>query len=527
MPALPSHLLEPVLTTEGMRLADRHAIEQLSLPGRLLMENAGRAAADIIEQQLGPASRRKVLVICGKGNNGGDGLVLARVLHARGARVQVAVIGSPDELTPDAIANWDAVSRIAEHSDDLEVAVVTSPERLNRFWPEWVIDALLGIGVTGPLRDPASGFARFINECEAPCVALDVPTGLDSDTGEAGDDTVRAKLTVTMGARKMGLLFRNGPGFAGDVQVADIGIPRFQLDAAVLSGHGGWLSSDRFVEQVVRPRQHGAHKYSAGRVFAIAGSRAYPGAAIMTALAAARSGAGAVLLAAPESIRPILETRLTEVMTLSVSETSAGTFAAGAEKLLVEHANGADAVIIGPGIGRDPETQALVRQLIPQIEKPLVIDADGLNALSDDTGVLREYRGTGLILTPHLGEMRRLVGGGELDEMRPFDMAVAWAQRFGCTLLLKGAPSAVGTPDGELYLSGATTSALASAGTGDVLTGVTCALLAQGLTAPAAALAALHISGRAAQRFTATHAPHTMIASDIINELPNVFPAWR
>jgi ADP-dependent NAD(P)H-hydrate dehydratase / NAD(P)H-hydrate epimerase len=525
MPALPSHLLEPVLTAEGMRSADQHAIEHLSLPGRLLMENAGRTAADFIEKQLGTASRRRVLVLCGKGNNGGDGLVIARVLHARGARVRVAVLGSPDELTPDATANWDSLNRIAEHVDDLEVAVVTSPERLNRFWPEWVIDALLGIGVSGPLHDPVDGFARFINECEALCVAVDVPTGLNSDTGEAGQNTVRANLTVTLGARKMGLLFRDGPDCAGKVHVTDIGIPRFELDAAIRSGHGGWMSTDHFIEEVVRPRQHGAHKYSAGRVFAIAGSRAYPGAAVMTALAAARSGAGAVLLAAPESIRPIVEGKLTEVMTLPTRETSVGTFAADAEDLLVEHANEADAVLIGPGIGRDPETRTLVRKLIRQIEKPLVIDADGLNALSDDTGIIREYRGSELILTPHLGEMRRLVGGGEIDEMRPYEVALAWAERFNCTLVLKGAPSVVGTPEGELYLSGAATSALAAAGTGDVLTGVTCALLAQRLAAPAAALAALHISGRAAQRFALTHSPRTMIASDIIDELPNVFPA--
>lgn len=524
MAQLPMHLFEPVLTAAAMRAADQRTIEELGLPGRVLMESAGRGAADLIEARFGPAAGRRVLVLCGRGNNGGDGLVLARVLHARGADVRACIVGE-GELTPDASANLELLEAIAAQEPRLRVGRGSHPEGLDRYWAEWVIDALLGIGVTEALREPIASFARWINDAPAHRIALDLPTGLDSDSGEAHDGAVRAELTVSMATRKAGLVFGEAPTHAGEVHIADIGIPRFVIEAALAQAGAGWRSTDAAVAAMLPPRPSGAHKYSAGRVFAVAGSLGFPGAAVMTAAAAARAGAGAVVVAMPAGVRAILEARLSEVMSLPMQETDEGSIAAASVDVMLARAAEADAVIVGPGLGRHPETQQVIRTLIARVEAPIVLDADGLNALAGHTRLLRDAPAAERVLTPHLGEMRRLAGDESLTLDRAYASARTWAERLGCILLLKGSPSVVATPGGEVFIGGSHTPALATAGSGDVLTGVIGGLMAQGMSGIAAAVAALHLTGRAAERFAAGHAARTMLAGDILVELPHVLPA--
>ena len=381
------------------------------------------------------------------------------------------------------------------------------------------MDALLGIGVTGPLRDPVDALARWINGQSAPIVSLDVPTGLDSDDGTAQPDAVRAGLTVTMAALKAGLLFNDGPAHAGRVEVVDIGIPPHLLADALTMPGCALRSTDAAVRRLLPIRAADAHKYTAGKVVAVAGSRAFPGAAAMASEAAARAGAGAVVCCTPASARPLVAAQRPEVMTAPLPETAEGTLAHDALQDLLDRAADADAVLVGCGLGKHRETQALVRALLPRLEAPLVLDADGLNALAGHAGLLREHAARRWILTPHLGELRRLAGD-DLDATNRIRLAAEWAARWDSVLVVKGMPSVVGVPGGPVLIGGAGGPALATAGTGDVLAGMTAGLLAQGLAPAEAAICALHLGGLAADRYAATRDPRSMLATDLLRELP-------
>ncbi len=505
-----------------MRTADRRTMDAFGLPGFALMETAGRGAADAIERSFGPVAGRALLVLAGRGNNGGDGLVVARVLAARGAAVRVVTLASEDRATEDTARNLRLFRDLAEHDDRL---------RLDRFEdirqlaaanpPDLVVDALLGIGVTEPLREPIGAISRWINGQPAPVVALDVPTGLDSDTGRAAPDAVRAALTVTMAARKTGLLFNDGPAHAGRVEVVDIGVPPHILrDVLPLPGCA-LRSTDEAVRRLLPVRAADAHKYTAGRVVVVAGSRAFPGAAVMASEAAARAGAGAVVCCTPEGARPLVAVHPPEVMSAPFPETAEGTLAEGALRGLLDRTKDADAVLVGCGLGKHAETQALVRDLLPRLRAPVVLDADGLNALAGHTDLLGGPAAGRWVLTPHLGEFKRLAGD-DVDTGDRVRLVAEWAARWRCVLVLKGMPSVVGTPDGRVFIGGAGNVALATAGTGDVLAGMTAGLLAQGLAPAEAAVCALHLGGRAADRYAATRDPRTMLATDLLRELPYV-----
>jgi len=515
-------LFEPVLSTEAMRAADRATMEEFGLAGRVLMETAGRGVCDAVEQRLGPMEGRRVLVLCGTGNNGGDGLVIARVLHARRAEVRAVILAGADRLTEDAAANLTALRTVAEGASGLTVDVLDDPAGLNPYWPEVVVDALLGIGVSGPLREPLAAFCRWTHATPAPVVAVDVPSGLDSETGHAAEGTVRAALTVTMAARKPGHLFASGPEHCGEVEVVDIGVPPHLMAEALAAEGSARRSTDAAVRALLPLRSADAHKYTAGRVLAVCGALAFPGAAVLAATAAARAGAGAVTLAIPESARPLAQAHLVEVMSAPMPETPDGTLALAALDPILERAESADAVVLGPGLGRHAETQTLVRRLLPRLRCPVVLDADGLTALAGHADLLRSLQAP-LVLTPHLGEFRRLAGQ-DLDEDRRIPLAVEWARRWGVTLVVKGMPSVVGTPEGTVYVSAPAPPALATAGTGDVLAGMTAGLLAQGLAPEAAAVCALHVGGRAAERYGQRAAASSLLASDLLTEAPRASP---
>lgn len=504
-------LLLPVLSADGMRAADSATMADWGVPGRTLMETAGRAVADAVEAELGSAAGRTVVVLAGKGNNGGDGLVAARVLHARGSRVHVAALAT-DQSPPDTAANLALLHRLAESSDRLTVGAADArlPER-----PDAVVDALLGIGVAGALRDPVAGLCAAANAMRgagAPVVAVDVPSGLDADTGAAADGSVRATVTLAMGGLKAGLLLGAGPALAGRVQTVEIGIP-----AALLREHAAaWTPGDGWLDAVLPRRAADAHKYAAGRALCVVGSRAYTGAAVLATRAACRAGAGAVVAAVPESVRATLDAHALEVMAAALPETADGTLAESAGELLVERLGRTDAVLIGCGLGRHDETQAAVRSLAARaaaMELPTVLDADALHAVRPGSGP--ELSGP-FVLTPHLGEMRRLVGD---SAWTPTDRVAAvreWATRWGVTLVLKGMPSVVGGADGRVWVGPPPAPGLATAGTGDVLAGMTVGLLAQGLPPAEAALAALGLGARAAARFAESARPASMLASDLL-----------
>jgi NAD(P)H-hydrate epimerase len=520
----------PALTADAMREADRYTIEEYGLPSFTLMESAGRGCAERIQHAYGPLDGEAVVVLCGKGNNGGDGLVVARQLRAAGARVHVVLAGAPDELSEDTARNLSLLRQLQDDgADDDRLTIDTLGDldaltaTADALHPRLYVDALLGTGLTSDVRDPIRSLVDWVNERDAPTVALDVPTGLHSDTGAVLGVAVRADRTVTMAAPKVGLRIGDGPTYAGPVAVVDIGIPPFVLDRAAAQPGCVRQTTDAAVRAWWPERTPDAYKYSVGTALVVGGAPRFTGAPVMAAKAAGRSGAGYVSCACPETVQPTLAGALTTVPTLPLPTANDGDGVApdAALDALAESLDTADALLVGPGLGRAPQTEQFVRRLVQAVDTPLVIDADGLNALAGHLDELAAHVDGPWILTPHAGEFRRLVGA-EVDLTDRVRVAQSYAERWGAVCLLKGAPSIIAGPEGRALVGSITTPALATAGTGDVLAGQCVGLLAQGVPPVETAAAALHVGGAAAERYGATHDSRSMAATDLLDMIPRV-----
>lgn len=516
--------LEPVLTASAMREADRYTIETFGIPGFTLMETAGRGAAAVIEAYFGPLAGKTVACYCGKGNNGGDGLVVARVLYEHGARVRVVLLADEDDMTSDAAQNLRLLRALKTHDTEnrLDLLPLGSVDALADLPPSDLhIDALLGTGLTSALRDPVRSLVDWINAQPQPTVALDVPTGLNSDDGTAPGVAVEAELTVTMGALKAGLLLGEGPRLAGRIEVVEIGIPAFVLEQAAATPGCARRTTDAPIRTWLPERAHDANKYSAGLALVVAGAPGMTGAPVMAATAAARVGAGYVVCACHETIQPTLSVKLTEVTTIALPDADGGIAPEASLEALRPRLEKAQALLVGCGLGRHPETQRFVRLLLESATCPVVVDADGLNALARHTDWIEKHARGNWILTPHMGEFRRLAGNN-VDATDRIRTVQAYARRWNCVLVLKGLPSVTGWPDGQVYVNGTGNPALATAGTGDVLAGMCAGLLAQGVSPGRAAVAALHLGGAAADRYVRRHGSRSMMATDLLRHLPPV-----
>jgi len=511
-----------------MRAADRHTIEEYGIPSFTLMEVAGRGCAEHIQNAYGPLDDETVVVLCGKGNNGGDGLVVARHLLADDVQVHVVLTSAPDELSGDAAQN---LSLLRQHDGDEAAGALTIEvlddlgalmDTIDALHPRLYVDALLGTGLTSEVREPMASLVERINERDGPTVAVDVPTGLHSDTGAVLGVAVQADRTVTMAAPKVGLLVGEGPTRAGTIERVDIGIPPFVLDRVAAQPGCVRQTTDAAVRAWWPARCHDAYKYSVGMALVVGGAPQFTGAPVMAAKAAGRSGAGYVSCACPETIQSTLSGALTTVPTLPLPTGDDGGIVPDAGlQALDEVLEKADALLVGPGLGRAPETEQFVRRLVQETDTPLVVDADGLNALAGHMEACADQVDVPWILTPHAGEFRRLAGG-DVDLTDRVRVAQTYAQRWGAVCLLKGAPSIVAGPEGRAFVGSITTPALATAGTGDVLAGQCVGLLAQGVPPVEAAAAALHVGGAAAERYGATHDSRSMVATDLLDMIPRV-----
>ena len=514
---------QPVLSADAMREADRFTIDEYGLPGFTLMETAGRGAADHIEKTYGPLGKKSVTCFCGKGNNGGDGFVVARLLYSRGACVRVFTMSSSDNMREDAARNLRLLTRLADEDDTNRLSIhrfESLAQAAGFAAPDLYIDALLGTGLTSDLREPIRGLVGWLNGRPQPVTALDVPTGLHSDTGRALGTAVEADLTITMAALKAGLLINDGPHYAGHTEVVEIGIPHFALRRAHNQPGAGKRPTEALIRSWLPRRAHDAHKYSAGLALVIAGSPGLTGAPMMASTAAARSGAGAVVCACPESVQPILAGKMTEIMTLALPETEEDDLAPEtALEALEARMEKASALLVGPGLGQRPGTQQFIRTLLATFDGPVVLDADGLNALAGHTDLLAKHAGGQWILTPHAGEFKRLADDdASLDDR--LRIVQQYAERWNCILLLKGMPSLIGCPDGTTFVNPTGSTALATAGTGDVLAGLCTGLLSQGLPPRQAAACALYLGSAAAERYVVRRHPNTLMAMDLLDELP-------
>jgi hydroxyethylthiazole kinase-like uncharacterized protein yjeF len=496
--------LEPLYDAQGMRDTDAWAIEERGVPSLDLMEAAGGALA---EAALEAASAGPARIVCGKGNNGGDGLVAARHLASMGQEVEVLLLWPAGELTEDAAANLERLSDGAREIEANELVGALEGSSV-------VVDAIFGTGFEGAPRDVAEGAIEAINACQAPVVAADIASGVDASTGRVDGIAVEADVTVSFHAPKLGHWIAPGKWHTGELRVAEIGIP-----PDTPAEPGGGLIAAEVLDAAPRRDAHST-KFSSGQVLVVGGSRGLTGAVCLSASASARAGAGYATVAVPGDLEPIFEAKLTEVMSIGCPGPG-GRLGPEAAEPILDAAERAAAVVLGPGMGRSREAFALARILAAKIEAPLVLDADGLNALAGELEVLAG-RSSPTVLTPHAGELGRLLDI-ESDEVsaRRLESAREAAAGSGAIVVLKGDDTLVVERAGRLAVNGLASPALATAGTGDVLSGMVAALLARGMDPYDAACAGVYAHARAG-RVAAGRVglAESVIATDVIEAIP-------
>jgi len=521
--------MEPVLTAAQMRDADRRTIEEIGLPGAVLMENAGAAVARALRARH-PSARRP-LILCGKGNNGGDGFVVAR--HLLDLEPSVFLFGSRQEVRGEARLHMGVLERsggvLVEVGDEASWART----RAAAAQADVAVDALLG---TGLHQAPAGALAQAIALLRAlraergvPVVAVDIPSGVPSDSGELGWDAVDAELTVTFAAPKYGHVLPPACDHVGALIVADIGIP-----AAVLaqSSPSLWLAEESDVAKAYPPRAPNAHKGTFGHVLVAAGAVGKTGAAVLSASGALISGAGLVTVATPAPALPMVAYGRPELMTEPLPVTGSGTLDREAAARAASLAKKRDALVIGPGLGGDAPAREFVRDVLRAYQGPVIVDADGLNALAGSDRIPRATdalsRSAPVVVTPHPGEMARLVGVSTAEvQRRRLETARAFAVETGAVVVLKGQRTVVARPDGAACVNPTGNPGMATGGTGDVLSGIVGALLARGLDAWTAAVAAVYLHGAAGDDAALRRGEESLVASDILDSIPAVLRRLR
>ncbi|HEX7343618.1 MAG TPA: NAD(P)H-hydrate dehydratase [bacterium] len=506
--------MKKIATAEEMHRLDTAAIEEGGVPGMILMENAAVGILRVIRDALGVNLRqRKFIIVCGRGNNGGDGYALARHLFNRGGEVHVLSFGPIADLKGDAAQNALIYQNIGGNILELRQggAIPELPSA------DLIIDALLGTGLAGSAKGQIARAIEWVNSRPEPVLSVDIPSGVESDTGLAHGPAVQANWTVTMGLLKRGLVLPPGRDLAGKITIANISLPpRVRVGTHI---HFNLLEPTDIRAMCPR-RAATAHKGDCGRAFVLAGSPGMTGAAALCSQATLRIGAGLVILGIPTGLNPIMEAKLTEVMTRRLAENAEGCLCPDALPTIEEIVSWADVIGIGPGLSQHPDTEHTVRTLLATIKKPLVIDADGLNVLGREM----EFAGmlpAGSILTPHPGEFSRLCGKPISHILaHRVDLVAEKAAAWGTVLVLKGSPTIIADPGGEVYCNPTGGPALATGGSGDVLTGMILGLLAQGCPPVHAACAGVYLHGLAGDIAAREIGVMATVAGDVDRLLP-------
>ncbi len=498
-----------LVTAAQMRSIDHRAINERGIPGLRLMENAGRGIAEWVREIAGGnVAGKRYLVVSGKGNNGGDGYVIARHLAIWGAKVQVVVIAARDEVKGDARVNLEELR--------LPVIFARTPRDLPDLAGfDLLIDAIFGTGFQGEIQGLASEVIELLNRGGRPILAVDCPSGLNADTGAIASQCIRATFTGSLALPKLGQYLHPGRAACGEIRVIDIGIPAEVIDSFEIPLS---LITEDFVRRTIPDRSATAHKGDAGKVFIIAGSVGLTGAATLAAEAAIRAGSGLVTVGIPRSLNDILEVKLTEAMTRPLPELrKQRCLALRSLGDILDGIRSSDAICLGPGIGRNHETMELCRRLLPLIDRPAVVDADGLYALTGNTDMLAATKAP-IVLTPHAGEFARLSGMSveEIEGSR-IENAKDFSCKTGKILVLKGAPTVVANPDGTVYLNSTGNCGMATGGAGDVLSGIICAFLGMKLPPLEATLCGVFVHGLAGDLAKSAMGTFGMNASDLIH----------
>lgn len=512
-----------LVTAKEMRELDRLTIEEYGTPGHVLMERAGAGATEVLLKTFPQIRTASVLVIAGKGNNGGDGFVIARLLKKKGIVCEVILAAKKAEVTGDALRNLTAFTRLRGR-----VTEVTEPEQTSLVQKKLqrcglIVDALLGTGLNSPVRGILATLIELMNTSGVPVLAVDVPSGLDADRGVPLSTATQAKLTVTFGYPKVGLVCPSGAAYVGRLEVVDIGIAP---EAVATVKPQTMLLTTRYVGTLVHGRQSDAHKGDFGHLLVTAGARGKSGAALLCGGAALRMGTGLVTLAGPSSLNTVFSSVLIEAMTIPLPERPEGSLSLD-EGAMSETLQGKSAVAFGPGVGVSTDTIGLTRWLLVHSERPLVIDADGLNCLATDPAILRDTK-VPVVLTPHPGEMARLLkmSNAEVQSQR-LEVARKFAAQHGCYVVLKGARTVIAAPNGKAWINPTGNPGMASGGMGDVLTGIVGGLLAQGYPPEEACCLGVFLHGYVGDLAAQEKGEAGILARDLIERLPGGLRSLR
>jgi NAD(P)H-hydrate epimerase len=511
-----------LVSVQEMRALERRAIDEYEIPALILMENAGRQIADRVRELLGTAADKQILLLVGRGGNGGDGLVAARHLLNAGARVQVFLCDSGGAMSPEAAANLRILEKMPAR---ITVWDATSIKLLVLIQiilaTDLIVDAIFGTGFQGETPELLHQLIQMANTRRCPLLAIDVPSGLSADDGRCAGVTIRADHTVALGLVKLGLVLDEAGPYVGQLQVADISLPQ-----ALLDSHSAQhtLTEAAEVRSALPPRVEDSHKRDYGLAVTIGGSAGMSGAIALASQAALRAGAGLVTCALPASLLPPLSA-YPEIMFHPLPETLDRRLSMAAMPEIMALLADADAGVVGPGLARYLEAPALVEAIITQTPVPLVVDADALNALAG-RGEIFQSSPQPLIITPHPGEMARLiVSTPDAVQQNRLALAVKYAVEWGVVLVLKGHRTVIATPQGKIFINPTGNAGMATAGSGDVLAGLIAGLLAQGLSAEQAAVSGVFLHGAAGDLAAAQTGQRALIAGDIIAALPQVL--WQ
>lgn len=501
-----------------MREADRRTITDLGIPGFTLMEVAGRAVADEALFLLEDDSPQRVVCLCGRGNNGGDGFVAARVLHQAGVDVEVFLFTSADELSGDAKKHYDILAQVAENESGIRVeSWLDEASVVDVSGIDLIIDAILGTGLSSSVREPLASVISWVNGLAAPVLSVDLPSGLSADTGSRLGVCINADVTVTLGALKTGLVIGDGPDFTGAIIIADIGIPYYILEDVAGADFEVRFCQHDAVESILPVRARSDHKYASGPALVVGGSDRYTGAPVLAATAAARMGSGYVGVATPEAISQLVAEKLTEIPVTPMRGESPEASVSNMISDLGNRWDKSKALLVGPGMGREPETKELILNILERSKTPVVIDADGLVALVGEKKFVQSRSNGTWVFTPHAGEFAQLNGS---EGTPTLEELVAFSSEWNVILLMKGMPSLTISPTGEVVINNTGNPAAATAGSGDVLSGMIAGLIAQGLAPFDAAVGAIHLAGAVADRYATDFSPNSMMAGDVLNLLP-------
>ncbi|WHH61749.1 NAD(P)H-hydrate dehydratase [Petroclostridium sp. X23] len=502
-----------------MRKIDNDAIEKIGIPGVVLMENAGLTVVEEIKKTLGELSYKSVIIFCGRGNNGGDGFVIARHLFNAGVNVLVVLVAETKDIKGDALTNFKIIQKLGVKIIQSVDGQYLEEIAASLYLCDMVVDAIFGTGIKGTVSDAVAAIFDLINSSGRCVLSVDIPSGINGDSGKICGSCVNANKTVSFVLPKVGLLNYPAADYVGHLVVSDISIPMSIIQQQNININT--IEKD-YIKGLLPVRIANSNKGDYGKVLIIAGSTGMTGAAALAGLAAVRAGAGLVTVGIPKSLNPVMEIKLTEVMTLPLEEDDDGILVYSSIDKILDKMRKTDVLVFGPGLSVNQGIADILEAVLRQSNIPVVIDADGINALSANINVLKECK-CPIIITPHPGEMSRLTGleipSIEADRI---EIAKNFAAQWNVTVVLKGARTIIAHPNGEVFINCTGNPGMATGGTGDVLAGVIASLIGQGLEAFDAAVAGVYIHGAAGDLQAFEKGEYGLIASDIINGIPAV-----